>query len=106
MFFCGYWEDWGPVKRFDHTSWVAVATPTDRPKSVRNYCVIKGFGDVFVFYSCIRIYGKKIVEPDLPGLGAAILGSHQIETQSQTFYRNNSSVIKNWTFFVFRKPIY
>ena len=28
------------------------ATPTDRPKSVRNRCVIELFGDVFVLSSC------------------------------------------------------
>ena len=34
--FCGSWEGWDPVNRFTHTSWLAVVTPTDRPKSVRN----------------------------------------------------------------------
>ena len=29
-----------PVNQVNHTSWVAVVTPTDRPKSVRNRCVI------------------------------------------------------------------
>ena len=29
-------------------SWVAIVTPTDRPKSVRNRCVIEVFGGVFV----------------------------------------------------------
>ena len=29
------------VNRLNHTSWVAIVTPTDRPKSVRNRCVIK-----------------------------------------------------------------
>ena len=33
----------GPVKPVNHTSWVAVVTPTDRPKSVRNRCVIELF---------------------------------------------------------------
>ena len=33
----------GPVKPVNHTSWVAVVTPTDRPKSVRNCCVIELF---------------------------------------------------------------
>ena len=33
----------GPVNQFNHTSWVAVVTPTDRPKSVRNRCVIELF---------------------------------------------------------------
>ena len=28
----------GPVKPVNHTSWVAVVTPTDRPKSVCNRC--------------------------------------------------------------------
>ena len=31
----------GPVKPLNHTSWVAVVTPTNRPKSVRNRCVIE-----------------------------------------------------------------
>ena len=30
-------------KPVNHTSWVAVATPTDRPKSVRNRCLIQLF---------------------------------------------------------------
>ena len=33
----------GPVNQVNHTSWVAVLTPTDRPKSVRNCCVIELF---------------------------------------------------------------
>ena len=30
----------------NNTSWVAIVTPTDRPKSVRNRCVIELFGGV------------------------------------------------------------
>ena len=37
-----------PVNRFNHTSWMVVVTPTDRPKSVRNRYVIEVFGGVFV----------------------------------------------------------
>ena len=33
-------------KPVSHTSWVAVVTPTDRPKSVRNRCVIELFSGV------------------------------------------------------------
>ena len=37
-------------KPVNHTSWVAVVTPTDRPKSVRNRCLIELFcGVVYVF---------------------------------------------------------
>ena len=36
----------GPVNQVNNTSWVAVVTPTDRPKSVRNRCVIELFCDV------------------------------------------------------------
>ena len=36
------------VNWFNHTSWVTAVTPTDRPKSVRNSCVIKVFGGVFM----------------------------------------------------------
>ena len=30
-------------KPVNHTSWVTVVTPTDRPKSVRNCCLIELF---------------------------------------------------------------
>ena len=33
----------GPVNQVNHTSWVAVVTPTDRPKSVFNRIVIELF---------------------------------------------------------------
>ena len=39
-------EKVGPVIQVNHTSWVAVVTPTDRSKSVRNRCVIDFFCDV------------------------------------------------------------
>ena len=39
---CGEWEG-GPVNQVNHSSWVAVVTPTDRPKSVRNCCLIELF---------------------------------------------------------------
>ena len=45
---CGWWEGWVHVNRLNHTSWMAVITPTDRPKSVRNRCVIEVCGGVFV----------------------------------------------------------
>ena len=50
--FCGKWEGWDPVNRFNYTSWVAIVTPTDRPKSVRNRCVIEVFGGDFVLSRC------------------------------------------------------
>ena len=31
----------GPVNQVNHTIWVAVVTPTDRPKPVRDRCVIE-----------------------------------------------------------------
>ena len=33
----------GPVNQVNHTIWLAVVTPTDRPKSVCNRCVIELF---------------------------------------------------------------
>ena len=46
--FCG----WDPVNRFNNTSWVAIVTPTDRSKSVRNRCVIEVFCGVCVLSRC------------------------------------------------------
>ena len=42
----------GPVKPVYHTSLVAVVTPTDRPKSVCNRCVIELFVALFVLSIC------------------------------------------------------
>ena len=42
----------GPVKPVNHTSWVATVTPTDRPKSIRNRCVIELFVALFVLSLC------------------------------------------------------
>ena len=32
---------WVPLNLFNHTSWMTVVPPSDRPKSVRNHCVIE-----------------------------------------------------------------
>ena len=45
-------EGWDPVNLFHHTSWLAIVTPADRPKSVRNRCVIEVFRGVFMLSSC------------------------------------------------------
>ena len=42
----------GKVGPVNHTSWVAVVTPTDRPKSVRRRCVIELFVALFVLSFC------------------------------------------------------
>ena len=41
----------GPVNQVNHTSWVVIVTPTDRPRSVRNRSVIELFCGVF----CVAI---------------------------------------------------
>ena len=46
-----WWIGWNPVNRFNHTSWVGVITPTDRPKSVRNRCVV----EVLVAFLCCHV---------------------------------------------------
>ena len=50
--FWSYWEGWNPVNRFNHTSWVAVVSPTDRHNLAHNRCVIEVFGSVFVLSLC------------------------------------------------------
>ena len=58
--------------RTRHTSWVAVDTPTDRPLSVRNSCLIKLFVALFVFSLCpFDIYA---------GVGAFVIGLSQISS--------------------------
>ena len=43
----------GPVNQVNHTSWLAVVTPTDRPKSVRNRFVIELFCDDVFFFATL-----------------------------------------------------
>ena len=50
------WEGWIPVKRFNQTSWVAIVTPIDRTKSVRNRCVIEVFGGVLCCHVAFWIF--------------------------------------------------
>ena len=60
----------GPVNQVNHTSWVAVVTPTDRPKSVRNRCVIEFFVALFVLSLCPFDISV--------GVGAFVIGLSQI----------------------------
>ena len=61
----------GPVNLVNHTSWVAVVTPTDRPKSVRNRCLIELFCGVvcvvtlpFLHFRLCRVFCHR-TESDL-----------------------------------------
>ena len=65
-----YGEGWAPVNRFNHTSWLAIVSPTDRPKSVRNRCVIEVFGGVYVLLRCF--WGFSV------GLRTFVIGLSQI----------------------------
>ena len=50
----------GSRKPDNHTSWVAVATPTDRPKSVRNRCLIEVFEGDFVLSHCFLDFSVSV----------------------------------------------
>ena len=68
---CGEWEG-GPCKPGNHTRWVAVVTPTDRPKSVRNRCVIELFVALFVLSFCPFDYSACV--------GTFVIGLSQISS--------------------------
>ena len=68
---CGEWEG-GPVNQVNQTSWVAVVTPTDRPKSVRNCCLIELFVALFVLSLCPFDISV--------GVGAFVIGLGQISS--------------------------
>ena len=59
------------VKRLNHTSWVAVVTPTDVPKSIRNCCVISLLCGVV----CIACPFDSSA-----GVGAFVIGLSQISS--------------------------
>ena len=64
----------GPVNQVNRTSLVAVVTPTDRPKSVRNRCVIELFCGVFVLSLCPFEISV--------GVGDFVIGLNQISSFS------------------------
>ena len=51
---------------------MTAVTPTDRPKSVRNSCVIKVFGGVFMLSRCFLDYSV--------GVGVFVTGLSQISS--------------------------
>ena len=53
---------------------MAIVTPTDRPKSVRNRCVIEVFGGVFVFSRCFLDFSVDV--------GEFVIGLSQISSFS------------------------
>ena len=68
---CGKWEGWArePV---NHTSWVALVSPTYRHKSVRKRCVIELFVGLFVWSICPFDISV--------GVGAFVMGLNQISS--------------------------
>ena len=51
---------------------MTAVTPTDRPKSVRNRCVIEVFGDVFVLSRCFLDFSVSV--------GSVVIGLSQISS--------------------------
>ena len=60
------------INQVNHTSWVDVVTPTDRPKSVRNCCLIELFVTLFVLSICPFDISV--------GVGAFVIGLSQISS--------------------------
>ena len=74
------------------TSWVAVVTRTDRPKSVRNRCVIELFVALFVLSLCPFDISA--------GVGDFVIGLSQISSfLSEEFSKSVSKLVINVTFF-------
>ena len=46
------WECRMPVNRLNHTSWMTVVIPTERPMSVRNHCVNDVLVDLLLPIGC------------------------------------------------------
>ena len=92
--FCSKWEGWDPVNRFNHTSVVAIVTQTDRPKSVRNRCVIEVFCCVFVLSRCVL--------DSSVGVGTIVIGLSQISS----FISMCKSDVEDEYHFMFKCPAY
>ena len=80
----------GPAKPVNHTSSMTVVTPSDRPHSVRNRCVIELFGDVFVLSRCPFDISD--------GIGAFVIGLSQISSffllVTRSYWRTGHHIVK------------
>ena len=80
-------------KPVNHTSWVAVITPTDRPKSVRNRCLI----ELFCYVVCV----VALPFDSSVGVGAFVIGlghiSSFLSSEKQTYSAPHS--LRTHTFF-------
>ena len=74
----GSWKV-GPGNNVNHTSLVAVVTPTDRPKSVHNLCVIELFVALFMLSLCPFDISV--------GVGVIVIGLSQISS----FFSSNTA---------------
>ena len=73
----------GSRKPGNHTSWVAIVTPTGRPKSVRNRCVIEVFGGGFLLSRCFLDFSADV--------GVFVIGLSQMSS----FLRLKTGVFSN-----------
>ena len=80
----------GPVNQVNYTSWVAIVTPTDRPKSVRNRYVIELFGALFMLSFCPFDISV--------GVGTFVLGLSQIYS--------SFSCSEDWSYIKSRKYLW
>ena len=80
---CGGWEGWDSVNRFNHTSWVAIVTPPDRPKSVRNRSVIEVNGGGVIMLSRCLLYLYV-------GVGAFVIRLSQISSFLSSYFLTQS----------------
>ena len=77
---------------------MTAVTPTDRPKSVRNSCVIKIFGGVFMLSRCFLDCSV--------GVGVFVTGLSQISSFFSCENWHYSGPMDHWIKKFFRKSAY
>ena len=100
---CGKWEG-GPVNQVNHTSWVAVVTLTDRPKSVRNCCLIELFCGVFCVVTMPFLHFcwcRGFCHRTGSDLLLFVLDGYQL-THYNTVYYHFVTLMKTWCLFFYR----
>ena len=84
---------WDPVNRVNRTSWVAVVTQTDRPKSVRNRCVIEMFGCVFLLSRCLFLFSSDLDRDLILGKAMADFVAAGTSVSHILLYVENISIV-------------
>ena len=86
----GNWEGWALKPQDNYTGWMTVVTPADRPKSVRNSCVIERICSIFVSFHLFILCRSEVFVIRLRQI-SSLFSMHKVVTYMYDAYQTSST---------------